>query len=222
MRAQRVRTGFTLVELIVVISVVALLIAILLPSMKNARESARAAVCLSNMRQVGMSMLMYGDSNGGAVLFHENNPLTGEDAVHWLALLRPYIKTADIVRCHSDRSQSWEDDPFSPTIGVRTTSFVSNNRMTPDAAPPIRRWSEVKAPARKIFLAELKDNIIGDHFHPLSWSVFLSVPEDEIAMTRHNGRSNYWFVDGHVDKLPFQKTWRIDGRVDYYDPKDVP
>jgi len=57
--------GFTLIELLVVISIVALLIAILLPALKEARESARAVQCRSNVRQFGLAFLVYtNDSNG--------------------------------------------------------------------------------------------------------------------------------------------------------------
>jgi prepilin-type N-terminal cleavage/methylation domain-containing protein/prepilin-type processing-associated H-X9-DG protein len=59
-RAVRRRSrAFTLIELLVVISVIALLISILLPSLKGAREAGRAAVCLSNQKQIGTAMFMY-------------------------------------------------------------------------------------------------------------------------------------------------------------------
>ncbi|MEM6257713.1 MAG: DUF1559 domain-containing protein [Planctomycetota bacterium] len=60
---QRDRMGFTLIELLVVISIIALLIAILLPVLGSAREAARAAQCLSNMRQWGLGSAMFSDEN---------------------------------------------------------------------------------------------------------------------------------------------------------------
>src|SRR5438105_15243054 len=57
------RSGFTLVELLVVIGIIAILIAILLPALNRARNQAKAAVCLANLRQIGQAMVMYVNQN---------------------------------------------------------------------------------------------------------------------------------------------------------------
>ena len=59
------RSAFTLIELLVVIAIIAVLISILLPSMASARESGRATICLSNLRQNHLAIQAYADENKG-------------------------------------------------------------------------------------------------------------------------------------------------------------
>jgi len=66
MRAER-RRGFTLIELLVVIAIIGVLVALLLPTVGRARESARRAACLSNLRQVHQAFLLFADDNDGRV-----------------------------------------------------------------------------------------------------------------------------------------------------------
>ena len=57
--------AFTLIELLVVVAIIALLVAILLPALEEARESAIASLCMGNLKQVGLGMLMYAGDYGG-------------------------------------------------------------------------------------------------------------------------------------------------------------
>jgi len=76
----RYRLGFTLIELLVVISIIALLISILLPALGAAKDTARNIQCLSNMRQHGTMLEMYGSDNGGRMPPKEITASNGTDS----------------------------------------------------------------------------------------------------------------------------------------------
>src|SRR5689334_13471399 len=80
--------GFTLVELLVVIGIIAVLIAILLPALSRARESANRTACLSNMRQIGMAFVLY--LNDSKDFFPRPAVVvTKEDWIYWQPVSPP-------------------------------------------------------------------------------------------------------------------------------------
>src|SRR5437870_2667566 len=80
------RHAFTLVELLVVIGIIAVLIAVLLPTLNKARRAASKSVCLSNQRQLAMCLLLYANENRGWMPL--NGP--GDNASTAWGLRRPY------------------------------------------------------------------------------------------------------------------------------------
>lgn len=73
--------GFTLVELLVVISIVALLIAVLLPALGKARDTARIIQCASNERQMGVAFMIYANEDANYSLPHNSSLAHGNDAL---------------------------------------------------------------------------------------------------------------------------------------------
>jgi prepilin-type N-terminal cleavage/methylation domain-containing protein/prepilin-type processing-associated H-X9-DG protein len=93
----RQRTGFTLIELLVVIAIIAILAAILFPVFAQAREKARQATCLSNLKQLGLAHMMYAQDYDDTLIAAQINTATG--GLRWPQLLAPYVKARGFVLC---------------------------------------------------------------------------------------------------------------------------
>src|ERR1700709_615967 len=77
------RRGFTLVELLVDIGIIAVLISILLPALNTAREQARRIQCLSNVRQLTMAWIAYAGENKGRFCSSNTQAAFGGNTNHW-------------------------------------------------------------------------------------------------------------------------------------------
>src|SRR5213080_4811739 len=108
--SMRKRRGFTLIELLVVIAIIAILAAILFPVFAQARDKARMATCISNMRQIGSALMMYVqdyDETYPYIRFHEWSAERGTHCYVWRNAIRPYLNSIDVLACPSN--------PFSRT-----------------------------------------------------------------------------------------------------------
>ena len=79
MKSRSRKTGFTLVELLVVISIIALLLAIIIPSMNKARDTAKRVVCSNQLKEIARAISMYADSYNGWMPFYGGQDPTFDD-----------------------------------------------------------------------------------------------------------------------------------------------
>lgn len=110
----RKRDGFTLIELIVVIAIIALMSTMLLPQVGKFQDRARSIVCVNNLRQVGVGVISYlGENNNEYPVIEPNpqnpvyEPPTGDDpteveAKPMLTVLGPYGVTEAVLKCPAD------------------------------------------------------------------------------------------------------------------------
>ena len=201
------KLGFTLIELLVVIAVIGILIAMLLPALSATRDRARAVVCKSNMRQIGLALHMYAEGHGGRFPWTEHSQ-AGES---WIITLGPYLEDVDAVRvCPDDpRGDEWM------TGDADGSSYGINNFV---ADPEVEGYSgslwKIRDGSRLIVLFEAdpeRDDAHGsDHIHcsqfyspvyQMLGKVF-EMGFREIDTDRHgDNAANYLFADGHVRSI---------------------
>ncbi len=196
------KRGFTLIELLVVIAIIAILAAILFPVFARAREKARQSSCQSNVKQLGLGLLMYlQDYDERMVLWN-----AGPEGAGWAKLIQPYLKNVQLLYCPSKsyrftcttsaRSEcymtSWLNSVGSGGAGY-SINFMYLPYQTVYWGVCTRALGDFTVPAQTIMAGD-------GHCYRLwgqDWITGFNAGTN-INYNPHNGGANFVYVDGHA------------------------
>ncbi|MFP3904099.1 MAG: type II secretion system protein [Armatimonadota bacterium] len=139
MQKQSTRIGFTLVEMLVVIAIIAVLSAILFPVFNSAREKGRETTCMSNLKQIGTAIELYVQDANGFLPLANNRP--SEQSDPGIAdVLMPYTKSSEIFRCPSDKDDMWQQEgtSYDYAQGMLNIGMPLQRRDLPFGVKPVQ------------------------------------------------------------------------------------
>lgn len=233
------RKGFTLVELLVVIGIIAILIGILLPVLSKARESSRTVQCLSNIRNLLQASVIYTNDNQGWLIQAgmAHGGAHSHTEVAWFNTLQQYYQNKLVARCPSDDSSHWPGGtPVPPsTSQYRLTSYGLNEFLDKDLCPwggPYAKITQIRHTSTTIQFMEMAEEgeySGADHPHVDLWvgnvvakaASMLEINQHGGPARSGNSRANYGFVDGHVETLSFADVY-VDRQQNRFDPAVAP
>lgn len=228
--------GFSLIELLVAISIIALMMGMLLPVLSSARERGRSAVCANNLRQVMLGALLFVEEDSRRslpVLSFPVRPLelgALDPMRSWVYTLKPYVDPHLIAVCPSDRSPYWSQERpgmagrlrevsygINGVVGERDT-FVGADPTWPPTPAYQKDTDAIQRPSNLVVFGELAERntyAIGDYFTPFTWGVEPAQVDFQfryqLAAERHANAPQWVFFDGHV---------AADALSELYDPGD--
>jgi len=238
------KSGFTLIELLVVIAIISILAAILFPVFARARESARRASCLSNLKQIGLGVMMYtqdyDEKYPRAIQKNEqvleidginDASFSGDRAWYWVKIIYPYVKSVQLFRCPSSSSE----DVTQGNYGANRTVMGYYSDSTQSLASvdaPASTYMIMDSGAYMIQAVRVADNPNSYWYFP-GTSPFVGTSASTLGMTgwrihdfevgRHFDGANMIFADGHAKWLKSQTVFNeakkyLDGEKSAWSP----
>ena len=229
----RSRSGFTLVELLVVIAVIGVLISLLLPAIQAARGAARRTQCLNNLRQIGLAFHMYLEDHDGRFPRSSHSAFANREPP-WGYAIGPYLDpTTDpdpqnpvlpgslsqgIYRCPEDTRPERDEGKrwsYGKNVWFELRPSETGAVFGLLEGPTFRHLKDVPSTSRTVLVAELDSGSESDHVMAHVWHFG---GEPEVAVDRHAGVSNYLWVDGHASTEFFTGTFDTAEGLDLWDP----
>jgi len=191
--SKRSTKGFTLIELLVVIAIIAILAAILFPVFARARAKARQSACLSNMKQIGLAMIMYASDHDQLLPYWcvwQNGVDHDDQDITWDVSINPYMKNKQLFICPDNAFNGGGNTHQSgKKRGYAMPGYVSAQMQD---APP--------NPVDTVLLLEKGAYLPGSMQdapaeHPKQAGYSQHYPTQ--TPCRHNEGNTFGFVDGH-------------------------
>jgi prepilin-type N-terminal cleavage/methylation domain-containing protein/prepilin-type processing-associated H-X9-DG protein len=239
-RTARPPSGFSLLELLIVIGIIALLTAILMPVVSSVRKMSRSTVCLSNLRQWGQSFQTYLSSNHGNSIPRMEYP----SPIRWWEALAPYnsdVRGTLLCPEASERGDFSDPDfcPGSATKAwwIRRGNYVGSYgfnqwvyKQPTDFSNVGNGPKHIRFPAVRGDRVPLLADCCWAWQNPLSGDSVprnLDYPEKGISTSlavfcidRHQMAINVVFLDGHADHEPLAELWKLKWSQNFV-PMDV-
>ena len=188
----KLRQGFTLVELLVVLVILASMVAIAAPYGRGMLQRSKALHCNQNLRQIGAACMLYASEHN--MRLPETTHQRSKGGKSWSLTLQPYSGDRLTFKCAQD------------PIKARSYTYLINDFLTPNpSGAPFLNYSilaNIDRPGSTFLFAEAAPGYRNaDHFHFSPYyggRVPAEVFEYQVASGAHGDKANYLFADGHV------------------------